>query len=283
MKKADLHIHSSCSDGTDTPSTVARKVRDAGMDVFALADHDTLAGLDEAEETAAGLGLEFIRGCELSTEAANGSMHILGLWLPRDNSLLESYLREQRESRQARNRQILEKLRSHGFRIEEEELAGLGGDCAGRPHIAQLLVSKGYVESAALAFKEWLGKNGRAYVKRRSSSPEEAVALLSRIGATPIVAHPLLYPATFLESEISRLIPYGLGGLEAWHSSQDEVASARLQRLSSRLGIGVSAGSDYHGANKPHISIGCGFQGAPLPTGIVESLIAARKKRGLPC
>lgn len=283
MELIDLHTHSTASDGSDSPALLVQKAAEAGIAALALTDHDTLAGLEEAAETAAGLGMEFIRGCEISTRTDQGEIHVLGLWVPEKCDRLETFLATLRMARQNRNDMILELLRAAGVKITIEDVAAHAAGAVGRPHIATVLVEKGYAESRQEAFSFWLGRGGKAYVPKPVPPPQEAVKILAEAGASPIIAHPLLRPApdSWLDSFVASLVPHGLSGLEAWHSAHTRGQAAAILDIARKYGLGVSGGSDYHGANKPGISLGTGRNNLQLGCQVLENLKQRRKKAGL--
>lgn len=278
----DLHTHSTASDGTDSPEELVKKAHKEGISALALTDHDTLAGLDEAEEAARGLLPVFIRGCEVSTKTPSGSMHILGLWLPRQCEEVENFLVDARERRDKRNRNMVEKFEKLGIKIVIDELYALGKGSLGRPHFAQLLLEKGYVENREQAFSEYLGENGKAYVPKNSPTPEEVIPLLTRNGATVIWAHPLLKDRSteWVMETAQKLGPYGLAGLEAWHTAQGMDKTRTLMNVASQTGMALAGGSDYHGLAKPGFRLG--HAGAHiLPDYIYDNLKNYRLQKGL--
>lgn len=281
----DLHTHSTASDGTDTPMAVVSAADAAGLAAVALTDHDTLAGLDEAEAAGRDLGLEVVRGCELSCGTAYGELHILGLWLPRDVRSLESKLTWLRQMRQERNRGMVRRLQELGCDITMEDvLAETGGESVGRPHIAAALQRKGYVPDRRTAFREYLGQTGKAYLPKTVLTPAESVHMLAELGATVCLAHPMLrpLPVDWLESTLAYLKECGLSCIEAYHSEHSEAQVAACLALARRFDLGVSGGSDYHGKNKPNISIGRGYGGLRVSVHIYEELLRRRTAAGLP-
>lgn len=286
MQFIDLHTHSQASDGTDSPAQLVRNAHEKGLAAVAITDHDTVSGLDEGEATARELGLEFVRGCELSTSTELGEMHVLGLWLPRQlDPLLEKlvYLRGKRSERNVR---IVEKLQGLGVEITLDEVLRLArGESVGRPHIAAVLVRKGYVHDVSEAFREYLGYYGRAYLPKEVLRPEEAVSVLSSLGATVCLAHPMLQklPEGWLEAFIERLLPCGLTAIEAYHSEHTQADSRRCLELARHYGLTISGGSDYHGTNKPRIRLGTGYGSLRVPYSVLEGLREMRARRGLPC
>ncbi|MDR1857421.1 MAG: PHP domain-containing protein [Desulfovibrio sp.] len=284
----DLHTHTTASDGTDAPAELVRKAAATGLAALAVTDHDTVAGLAEAEEAGRDLGVPVVRGCELSTRTADGEMHILGLWLPRDVRELEGLLLQLRARRLDRNEGILEKLRGLGFDIAMDDvLEHARGETVGRPHIARAMVTRGYVPSVSVAFKEYLGAQGRAFLPKVVLEPEKAVRMLAGIGATVCLAHPLLSSKrpdrTWLEEFVRALMPLGLSALEAWHSEQSAEQTGWCLSLARRLGLGVSGGSDYHGSNKPRLALGTGYGNLRVDVGVLEDLLERRRRQGLPC
>lgn len=286
MRFIDLHTHSQASDGTDSPAQLVAGAAAAGLAAVALTDHDTLSGLDEAEAAAQRHGIEFLRGCELSTRTEYGEMHILGLWLPRKADALEQRLADIRHKRDNRNAHILEKLATLGISISMDELQHEArGESVGRPHIAALLVKKGAVPDMETAFREYLGSGGRAYLPKEVLEPEEAVRLMAGLGATVSLAHPCLkpLPPDWLEAFVLHLKACGLSAIEAYHSEHSDAAVRSCVDLARRLDLGLSGGSDYHGRNKPRIRLGHGYGGLRVPLDILEDLKARRRQQGLPC
>ncbi len=288
MQLIDLHTHSTASDGSDSPAELVRLAAKAGLAALALTDHDTLAGLPEARAAAAEAGLEFIPGCELSARGTGGEVHILGLWIPEDHPNLATFertLAELRGHRERRNRIIVDRLQGLGCALDYDEvLAEAGGDSVGRPHIARVLLRKGYAQSPREVFNRWLGSKCPAYEPKKALSPEEAVRLAASVGGTPILAHPGLIGAS--EAELERLTGelkgYGLMALEAYHSEHSDANTRFCVGLADRLGLAVSGGSDYHGRLKPAIAPGRGRGGLRVSARVLEGLKEQRLKRGLP-
>lgn len=278
----DLHTHSSASDGTDSPGELVRKAASLGISVLALTDHDNIDGLADAAKTAAESGVKFVRGCEISTTSELGGVHILGLWLPEKSPSLDSFLDDMRAARRERNERLLAKLDSLGYPIADEFPGDKGS--LGRAHFADALVRKGYAGTFSDAFDNLIGAGGAAYVPHVTPDPEEAVKILAEIGATPVFAHPLLKPWSIasVATLTKRLQQNGLAGVEVWHSSHSPEAVRALTSLAGELGLAVSGGSDYHGLKKPKIRLGVGAGDAPIPAKALDSLLAARRARGLP-
>jgi predicted metal-dependent phosphoesterase TrpH len=289
MRLIDLHSHSTASDGSDSPAELVRKAEALGLGALALTDHDTLSGLNEAQEAARGKKLEFIRGCELSARwDDNGEIHILGLWIPAAHSALrrfEEILQSLRERREQRNRIIVEHLNALGCSLDYEEvLTEAGGESVGRPHIARVLLRKGYVGSMREAFIRWLGKGGGAYAPKEVLRPEDAIRLLVSVGATAALAHPKLTCAS--NERLERIVPplkaFGLSALEAYHGEHSGEDTRFCVETAAAHGLALCGGSDYHGKLKPAIALGKGKGNLRVPARVLEELKEQRRERGLP-
>ena len=281
----DLHTHSTFSDGTSTPEELLAHAKEIGLQALALTDHDTCSGLPRAEKAAAEAGIPFVRGCELSTRTERGSFHILGLWLPEQTDVLEERLSALRRRRAERNEKIVERLCTLGLPLTMEDvLICAGQGTVGRPHIAQVMVQKGYVPDLRSAFTEYLGANGRAYVPKKVFSPEEAIRLLVSTGATVSLAHPCIhhYPSAWLFERIRMLAAVGLDAIEAWHTEHSPEDVAQCLAWADELGLGVSGGSDYHGKRKPGTHLGTGHGNVCVPYRVLQDLQERRRSKGLP-
>lgn len=284
MSCIDLHTHTLASDGTDSPAQLVRRAKAQGLLAVAITDHDTVGGLAEAEEEGKALGLEVIRGCELSAKGEHNEIHILGLWLPRDTRVLEQSLLTLREHRNIRNMIIVEKLQHLGMKISYEEvLAASTGEAVGRPHIAAVLVRKGFVDNLREAFARYLGYRGQAYVPKEILSPADAVSLLANMGATVSLAHPCLSMGSHeaIENTVRSLKDSGLTAIEAYHSDHSQAEQRFCVDLATRYGLALSGGSDYHGTAKPRIRLGTGYGGLRVPMFVLDRLKAQRQRMGL--
>jgi predicted metal-dependent phosphoesterase TrpH len=282
----DLHTHSTASDGTLSPADLIALAVKSNVTALALTDHDSVAGLDEAEAQAQKLGLEFIRGCELSCSTEYGHVDILGLWLPHDIPELEKHLAWLREKRKLRNQQISDTLKSLGMSINLSECPQ-NLNSIGRPHIAGLLLRKGYVTSIREAFDRFLGEGKPAYLAKEDYSPAEAVSLLAKNRAVVILAHPMLIHApkdilpAWLDNLAQGLIPLGLDGLEAYHSEYSNSNVRTVLDLANKYKLLVSGGSDFHGENKPGVSLGKGLGNLCVPHSVLEKLqVRVKEKQG---
>lgn len=288
ITRIDFHTHSTASDGTDSPGELVHKAVHAGLAVLALTDHDTLDGLAEARQEADRCGMSFVRGCELSTITPWGEAHFLGLWIPDDSTKtmdLDRVLAEVRKKRTERNLRIAERLRELGMTdVTYEAAAALaGGRVVGRPHFAELLCRLGVVENRKEAFHRFLGRTGSAFVPRELMPPEKAVSLLKNTGALVSMAHPRLLraPADELEHLVVYLKDFGLDALEAYHSEHDSGDVRLCVDIATRHQLQLTGGSDYHGAAKPKVEIGCGKGNLRVGMSVYESLMEYRVKAGL--
>ncbi len=283
MAEIDLHTHSTASDGSLSPADLVRHAEALGLRAIALTDHDTIAGLDEAAQAAC--KVEVIRGCELSVSFPHGSMHILGLWLPRQMRSLPALLHDLAAKRAQRNLVILHNLQRHGVAIEASELeAFAAGGVVGRPHFAQLLVQKGHAANLTEAFQRWLRPGTPGYAPKAKLLPHQAISALKAEGATVILAHPstLLLDPPALETTVRELQAAGLDGIEVFYPLHTAEQTRLYQELCEHFGLLMSAGSDFHGDAKPSIALGRGKTGLYGPYTLVERMKAARAHLGLP-
>jgi len=253
--RADLHSHSSVSDGTQPPADVMQRAAAAGLDVIALTDHDTVAGHAEA---AAALppGLTLLPGMELSCRLEGHSVHMLAYLFDPRNDELAGEMAEIRESRLHRARAMVNRLAALGVPVTWDQVSEVAsGGVVGRPHIARALVEIGVVPTVADAFgPDWLGPGGRAYVSRYALDPVRAVRLVSHAGGVTVLAHPRGSARGWRTPDevIEELAAAGLTGLEVNHPQHDERERAALSDLASRLRLLSSGGSDDHGELTGH-------------------------------
>lgn len=276
MDYIDLHVHSTASDGTFTPSELVAYALKKGLKAFALTDHDSIDGLLEAEEAAAGTALELAAGIEFSTEYQGKDIHILGLCLNWRQKGFNDSLRFFKEERQNRNREMAERLRRlEGMDISLERLEeAFPGAVITRAHFAKYLFEKNYVRDIRDAFSLYIGDSCPCFVPRNKISPTDAIELILKADGIPVLAHPLLYPMTEhqLDSLVKGLKSHGLQGLEAIYSSNCGLDETNMRRLARKYQLKISGGSDFHGSIKPHIDIGVGRGNLKIPYEILENL-----------
>lgn len=257
----DLHVHSTASDGTFTPEELAEKGKD--FSVMALTDHDNTDGCRRFLDACVRLNVAGLRlpGIELSIDPGEGYgiFHLLGLGVDPAAPCLTAFLDRIRAGRNARNRQIFDKLTALGMPVSEEEVARYAnGLIVARPHIARVLMDKGFVKDVKDAFNRFLGKGAAAYVSRYRPSQEEAIAVIHGAHGVAVMAHPRFWTsdATALRDGFARLKGMGLDGVEAVYQANEPLETPMHLRLAREVGLAVSAGSDFHGANKPTVPFG---------------------------
>jgi predicted metal-dependent phosphoesterase TrpH len=247
--RADLHVHSSASDGTDPPAEVMRRAAQVGLDVVALTDHDTVAG--HAEALAAAGPVTLLPGMELSCRLDGRSLHMLAYLFDADQPELAAELTRIRDDRVLRARAMVDKLAGLGVDVSWEQVAAIAGQAVvGRPHIARAMADSGAIASPREAFtRDWIADGGRAYVGRYALDPVRAIGLVRAAGGVTALAHPRAGRDTWVTNEqITRLAAVGLAGLEVFHPDQSEAERARLIAVAHDLGLVTTGGSDDHGS-----------------------------------
>jgi len=275
MKLIDLHTHSLKSDGAQTPADVVRTAHAAGLSAMALSDHDNIDGVAEAMAEGERLGIEVIPAVELSAQS-DTELHVLGYFIDITNKKLIDAMGYALQVRDERQEETCAKLNEQGFAITMDELrAEAGGNpvlC--RAHFAQIMVRKGYAESVQDAFKRYLSVGCYAYSNRQAFTAAECVSLIREAGGLPVAAHLHLIkkPDDELREYLRELIPHGLCGVEGYYTDYTPDMEIRYRQMAADLGLCISGGTDYHGANKPHISIGRGRGELEIPYSVLDGL-----------
>lgn len=273
----DLHTHTTASDGIYSPADLIDHAIEVGCRVLAIADHDTVGGLDEALAYASGKKIVLIPAIEFSIDYDHGSFHLLGMNINHKDEMLQEVFEDLQERRSTRVTRIVEDLRKHGVVVREEEIiAESGGESIGRPHVARVLVRHGYARNIEDVFKKYLVPGKPGYVKKEKINLEHAILLIRHAGGKAIVAHPVsLNINSFkeLENEILRFRSLGVDGIEAYASMHDESQVKHFAYFASKHGLIVSGGSDFHGDKHERI----GYYGTirPIPWQIWEELAIA--------
>lgn len=243
--RVDLHMHTTASDGQYAPPELVGLARQRGLNIIAITDHDTTAGLEEALQAAHGAPL-IIPGIELSAESEVGDVHMLGYFLDTTHTAFQDRLTRFRQDRQQRAERITQRLTDLGMPVEWQRIVAIAnGGAIGRPHIARALLEAGYVNSISEAFDRYLYNGGPAYVARQRLSPEEAVALVHSAGGAAVMAHPGLV-RNYGKLLVERLIPAGLDGVEVVHPKNDPDTRLNLRGLAAQHNLIMTGGSDFH-------------------------------------
>ena len=280
MSRIDLHLHTTYSDGSLPPAEVLGLAQKAGVSALAITDHDIVDGIPEAIEAGAHLGIEVIPGIEISSRYGESELHMLGYFLDWQDSELSSRLAELRASRHRRNPRIIEKLNELGLDLTYEEVKALAGtESIGRPHIARVLMAKGYVRSAKEAFDRYLAEGAAAYVPRDLPEPAEAIAWIRTARGIPVLAHPtwVKESAEGLFALCDKLKAEGLGGIEVHYSTHKPQQTSQFLQVARRLDLLVTGGSDFHGLTKPDIEVGVGRGNLKVPEKLLEPLKKAAR------
>jgi predicted metal-dependent phosphoesterase TrpH len=246
---ADLHVHSTASDGACAPAEVVRRAAAAGLEAVALTDHDTVAGVPEARDAGAALGVRVIAGCEFSVAAPWGELHLLAYCLPGGDAELDAFLAGQRSQRARRMVEMVRRLNAAGIPIAAGEVERVAaGAAVGRPHVARALVARGAARDLPDAFDRYLGDGRTAYVPKRLPAVAEVTRLVRRLGGVTAAAH-LKDRGT--APALTRLRDAGVDGVEVCHPAHDREAQDRLGTLARAHAMVRTGGSDWHGDAEP--------------------------------
>ena len=267
----ELHSHTTCSDGSLTPTMLVEFAAEKGVKALAITDHDTMAGWDEAIAAAAPLNLEIVPGLELSTVYNGRSMHILGFYPDREK--LRSPLQVRVEGRKRRARKMANKLAELGYPVELPDLSG--AMAPGRPHLASALRKAGHVSSHREAFDRFLKDDGPAYVPYEKFTAQAGIALLLSCGAVPVWAHPYIFRGGTVETILPELVEAGLKGIEVYHPTHSPSQTRKLEDYCQTYGLLMTGGSDYHGPAKEKKADFCDLNDLAVPLGLLAPLRAA--------
>ena len=273
MKRIDLHVHTATSDGTYRPAEIVSLAAGLGLSAVAITDHDTAAGYREAAEAGVRFGLEVVPGIEISTTYF-GAVHILGYFIDPESDALRSVLDWVVKDRDERNQKMADLMAADGLPIRYEEMRQRFGTVIGRPHFGELLVELGYAKDMQDAFDHYIEKGQKYYLPRHFLSIEESIEIIGKAGGVPVLAHPFQYRLgdERLRLLIEHCIEHGLKGMECLYSLYDEEQSAYLLKLAAEYGLTPTGGSDFHGNNKPHISLGTGTGSLAVPYEYLDRL-----------
>ncbi|GGK12669.1 PHP-like protein [Caldalkalibacillus thermarum] len=271
MATIDLHTHTTASDGTNPPAENVRLAREKGLKAIAITDHDTVGGIEEALAAGRECGVEVVPGIEISTLRHGQDVHVLGYFIDYQQEGLHHELHKLRDVRAKRNEMMVARLNELGIEITMEEVRAKQTEPEGnigRPHIAEVLMDKGIVDSMEEAFEKYLGREGKAYVNPPRISPEDAVRLILRYGGIPVLAHPGLYDDDPL---IEELVALGLKGIEVYHPDHTDREIEKYSRIAAELQLIATGGSDFHGERNGHI-FHSDLGSQPVPAEVLEKL-----------
>jgi len=250
----DLHTHTTCSDGTDSPFALVKKALAAGITTLAITDHDSTAGWDEAI-SALQPQIELVLGAEISCLTNDGlSVHMLGLLFDGDNQAMQQLLADSRDTRIPRMRKMVELLRADGIEISLDDVyrAAPDGATIGRPHLADALVANGVVATRDEAFLDLLNNDSKYYVTHAAPTPVDAIRAIRTAGGVAVIAHPFASRRgqTLDASNFADLVEAGLNGIEVHHRDQSAQEQASLTSIARDLNLVITGSSDYHGTGK---------------------------------
>lgn len=291
----DLHVHSTRSDGTYTPKELVDYAVLKGLKAFALTDHDTVDGLDEAIQYAEALRQkqaeklqaaacdkaackhipEVIPGIEFSTEYQGRDIHIVGLYIDYKDKEFTRYLQSFIDSRTLRNQKMCRLLTEAGIDISYDKLLEeFPGSVITRAHYAKYMLNHGYIKSIKEAFERYVGDNCPYFVPREKVTPAQAVELTLKAGGVPVLAHPILYHMSDarLDKLVAELTESGLMGIEAIYSTYCTADERKIRNLAKKYKLLISGGSDFHGSNKPGLDLGVGYGKLYVPDEVLDNL-----------
>jgi predicted metal-dependent phosphoesterase TrpH len=276
--KADLHLHTTASDGRFSPEEMVRLAAQDGVEVIAITDHDTVDGIEPALAAARSFpSLTVIPGVEINTDVPHGEVHVLGFFIDYTQTEFQQRLASLRQSRRVRARRMLDKLSKLGMPLEWQRIMELAaGGTIGRPHIALALQERSYVSTVRQAFDLYIGREGPAYVEREKIKPVEAVEIVVKAGGLPALAHPANIEN--LDGFLDQLQAAGLVAIEAYYNNYSREVTQQLVALARKRELIPCGGSDFHGLDsQSETPVG----GVPLPRKYVEQLLARSGKISL--
>jgi predicted metal-dependent phosphoesterase TrpH len=267
--KADLHVHSTASDGSLSPSALVAMALRCDLDVLAIADHDSVEGLAEASTAATGTPLMLVPAVELSASDGGHDVHILAYFIDQEDPILLAHLADLRLSRLHRAEAMVSALREAGYDISIEAVLGLSrGGAVGRSHIAAALVGAGHSETVSEAFRTLIGRGRPFYVDKDARPPRDVIATIAQAGGIAVIAHP---GVTAADSLLPGLVAAGLRGIEAFHADHTAQQRSHYAALARDYGLLVTGGSDYHGPGGPNPALGS----VDVPVEAVDALLSA--------
>lgn len=262
QKYADLHVHTRISDGFFAPEEAVEQAKKAGIAAICVTDHDSITGVEGALWAGQRWGVEAIPGVELSSQAEDKELHILGYYIDWRKKWFKDELLKLQEDRRERVKKMVDKLLELGVKISYNLVISMDGGVIGRPHIALAMVDQGYAKTMQEAFDKYIGFGKPAYVGRYPLTPLEAIEMIRKVGGVPVLAHPIYAHA---DDMLPKLVEHGLRGIEVYHSRHDVSTSRHYRQLAKKYDLLITGGSDAHGMEVP---VGC----VRVPYSYVEKL-----------
>lgn len=268
LYEADLHCHTTASDGLLSPTELIQLAAKLGLKGVGITDHDTIQGWKEAEEASAYYQIQILKGIELNTNWQGKEVHILGYEMDSSSNYFTNMLRVLRKAREKRMEEILSRFKDLGINIAVDEVQQFAqGESIGRPHIAQVLIERGYVKTIREGFERFIGKGAPAYVSRYKLTPEEGIRLIREARGVAVLAHPGVHR---LEEGIPAWVKSGLQGIEVLHSEHNTDDEKKYFELAQKYCLLTTGGSDFHGeARKPGVNLG----GWGVPIEVIQQII----------
>jgi predicted metal-dependent phosphoesterase TrpH len=262
--RADLHCHTTCSDGSKTPTEIVELAAEIGLSGLSITDHDSIGAYATAIPIAADLGIELLSGVEFSAAYEGSPVHILGYGFSLTSPAIHDFCKQHVVRRKDRNRDILEALTKLGYPISESDLykqdPSLEGERSwGRPHIAQAMIKKGYVKDLNEAFKKYIGDGKSAFVSGKTFSVEETIKVIHEAHGFAVLAHPMLFEEESLAIDV---LKFPFDGIEAYYARYPIDKQLFWKRVAEEKGLMITGGSDFHGNAKPKITLGSSWVGA---------------------
>jgi len=270
--RADLHCHSTCSDGTFTPAEIITLAQKIGLKAISITDHDNISAYDEAIPLCRELKIELLTGVELSSSYEDKSVHILGYGFTPNNPIIQAFCNRHAERRTSRNTAILELLKKHGMPLTQEEITPpptTFKPSIGRPHIALAMVKRGYTTSLQEAFKKYLAEGRPCYTHGTVFSVEETLETIHQAGGLAIIAHPHLIPN---QQILRSMLEMKFDGIECYYGNFGPDQHKRWLEIAKKKDWLITGGSDFHGSNKPMIDLGCSWIGEDTFQALKERL-----------
>jgi 3',5'-nucleoside bisphosphate phosphatase len=261
--RADLHCHSTCSDGTDSPAEILKKAVELGLSGLSITDHDTIDAYGQAIPLAKELGIELISGVEFSASLDDISVHILAYAFPLDNPLIQDFCARHKQRRNDRNREILKRLNEHGMPLTDEEVMEVVSQTPadvqhsiGRPHIALAMLNKGYIQNIQEAFTKYLAEGKSCYAPGEIFSVQETLDIIHKAQGFAIIAHPHLINHSKI---LKQLLEMNFDGIECYYARFGAESQQRWLKIAEHRHWMITGGSDYHGSIKPNIPLGASW------------------------